>query len=131
MAMVVMVCAAMSGCVRHAPFQPAVRPTQANAAQLYKAAIRVMSDRGLAPATNDRDGGIVMTEWDEASDFAGGKSKTRWRIMVDDGSVRVDADCQRFQDGIMGGEWLKCEVVPPEAQAAADSMADDIVAAAQ
>lgn len=131
-AIVVAVLCAMSGCVAQAPFRPASATSKADAPALYKAAARVLVDRGSAAETTDVNAGLVVGRYDE-SEMLGTRYRYRWRIAIDQGKVRVDSDCQWFnKDPLTGaGDWKPCENQPEGRTGTAQAIAADVVRIAE
>lgn len=129
---------ALAGCVSGPPYKPATLPAQGlTDAQLYKSAVRVVASTG-GVATNDASAGVVVSEWDERGTIGTDKIRYRWRVVVGDGTVRVDSDCESWMDSpglagsLAGGnKWTKCEAQENERGLGAKDIAGQIVEGAR
>ncbi len=124
----VVTCACVSSANRFGPTAPVVERSAADEGQLYKSALRALSDRGLSAATNDRDAGVIVSEWETMTEM-GADYRYRWRITVDAGEVRVVSDGQsRLADDsiLKGAAWERMTDQPNHRMATARSLARQI-----
>lgn len=89
--------------------RPIERPAGATDSDMYSAAVAVLSDRGKTFRTQDRESGVLVTEWDQ---FIIGLTPYRhaWRVTLVDGQLRLNIDCMREIDQpFVGKSWKTCE----------------------
>lgn len=78
-------------------------------ADLYKASVRVFSDDGLSFRIQDRDSGVLATQWIHVPYGVDGAHHS-WRVMVTDGEARIGIDCETPTPAtpFTPGGWTDC-----------------------
>jgi len=121
----------VQSCAARGSYHPAERSARASSRALYAAALRALEEGGVTVETKDVDGGILVTAWERGDDFSI-PMRYRWRVIVDDGRVRVLSDCQNQGVGPFDSkDWKPCDQQPAERGAEASRLADEIAATAR
>lgn len=79
-------------------------------ADLYKASVRVFSDEGLSFRTQDRDSGVLASQWVTVQ-FGVEQAHHSWRVTIMDGEARIGIDCEVPTPAtpFAAGGWTDCQ----------------------
>jgi hypothetical protein len=107
-----------SGAQRTA-YRPTRLPHAGTADDVYTRAVRVVTDLGIGIDTQDRQAGVLVTEWQRVPEIDG-YYDLRWRIVIDGGELVVVSQCRRFIEGstLTAGAVLDCGDMQPGNRAA-------------
>ena len=79
--------------MQHTPYAPTrVQTGEADAAAVYKRAVRAMGDLNVPIAEKDVDAGVVAGEWQDIDSID--ETQYRIRITIDEGEASVLVDCR-------------------------------------
>lgn len=123
-----------SAAVNYVEWKPVVKSTALNKNALYTAAVRTLTQAGYVFQINDRDSGVLVTEWKDygmTDPLSQGRIRLAFHIVTDDNQLTVLLKCENVSAQGIRTTCDPAQRVPPEAVKEQGEIANSILREAE